>query len=909
MNQDNVAFSYQIGGSLASQSPSYVERRADRELEQALKQGEFCYVLNSRQMGKSSLRIRAMSKLQAEGTVCIFIDLTGMGIQDLTPEKWYAGIVCSLVSGYQLKFNWRSWWRDKRDLLSPVQRLSLFIESVLLVEIPEKIVIFIDEIDRVLSQKFSLDDFFAFIHSCYQKRQVNSDYNRLTFTLLGVAAPKDLIDRKNQSPFDLGRAIDLRGFELKEALPLALGLCDKVPNPEQTLAEILSWTGGQPFLTQKLCQLVVEKGNQAETVVVAELVERYIIDDWESQDEPEHLRTIRDRLCWRNSAQTIRLLGLYRQILVRGQIRSNNSTEHMELRLSGLVVEKRGYLEVNNPIYACVFNLAWVDRQLAQLRPYDRQLTAWIATDCSNPTYLLKGKELQNALTWALNKSLADIDYQFLVASQDLAKQEVENTLAAVEAASKLLATTSKQARQRVNKQKLAKKWLGAIAIIVTGCILILRSGGILQSWEWNSLDRFFTWRLTDAKDQQVVVVTIDEKDINKMGQWPISDRNLATVIKKIEAQKPSAIALDIYRDLPVPPGNQDLLRLINSTSNLYMVEKVIGDSIPPPPTVSQQQVGFADLVLDSDGKVRRALLSLVGEDRRTRLSLATKLALHYLEERKIYLEAIDPSRYRYRLGKAVFERFEGNDGGYVRADADGYQILLNYWGTTANFQQYSLTQILEGKITSKELRDRLVFIGSTAESIKDSFYTPYSQRWFRSPQTMPGVFIHANVTSQIIGTALDNRPLLLTHNRFLEFLWIFLWAITGTAIAWRLPSGIGIAFYVCIASMLLITVCYLGFLAGWWLPLIPSLLALTATVITAIAIRNKQREKLKFQQILALLLAAYRDRPIVGRIALEYFKQSENQDNSHLIERKIQQLMSNDCRDVACDAKRVLDR
>jgi hypothetical protein len=558
-------------------------------------------------MGKSSLRVRAMQRLQAEGTVCIFIDLTGMGTQDLTLERWYAGIVRSLVSACQLKFDWRNWWREKRDLLNPVQRLSLFIEEVLLVEVKSKIVIFIDEIDRVLSQKFSLDDFFALIHSCYQKRQVNPDYYRLTFTLLGVAAPRDLIRDKTQSPFDLGKAITLQGFKQEEACPLMLGLADKVADPQQILAEILSWTGGQPFLTQKLCQLVLEKGNGEWGI--GKIVEKYIINNWETQDEPEHLRTIRDRLCYRDSSKTIRLLGLYREILQQGKIPVNNSGEQIELRLSGLVVERQGNLEVNNPIYARIFNLAWVDERLAELRPYGKAIANWIATNYSDPTYLLKGKDLQDALTWALSKSLADIDYQFLVASQDLAKQEAENALAAVEAASKLLATARKQAQQIVNKQRLAKKLVATIAFAVTGFSLLLRFTGIFQSWEWNLLDRFFRWRLSDTQESRIVVVTIDEKDINTVGQWPIPDRTLATAIKNLKAQQPSAIALDIYRDLPVAPGKQDLIKIFNPTPNLYVVEKVIGDSIPPPPTVSQQQVGFSDLVLDSDGKVRRAYL------------------------------------------------------------------------------------------------------------------------------------------------------------------------------------------------------------------------------------------------------------------------------------------------------------
>ena len=833
MKEERIAFSYQVGGSLASKSPSYVERKADRELQEALQKGEFCYVLNSRQMGKSSLRVRVMEHLQAEGAVCIFIDLTGMGTQDLTPEKWYAGIVRSLVSSCKITFKWRNWWREKRDLCTPAQRLGLFIEEVLLVEVTAKIFIFIDEIDRVLSQSFSLDDFFALIHSCYQQRQVNPDYYRLTFTLLGVAAPRDLIRDKTQSPFNIGKAINLQGFTQEEAKLLALGLTEKFDNSEKILAEILFWTGGQPFLAQKLCKLVLENAN--EELNIEKIIEQYIIDNWETQDEPEHLRTIRDRLCLRNSEKTILLLGLYQNILQEKIISITNSPEQIELRLSGLVVDRQGKLEVGNPIYAWVFNLAWVEYQLAQLRPYEQALKNWITTRKS--ACLLNGKDLQDTLTWALGKSLADIDYQFLVASQDIAKHQAENALLAVKSASKLLANTRKQAQKRASTQRLYKKNIFITSLGVTGIILLLRLTGILQTWEWNLLDRFFRWRLTDNLEPRTIVVTIDEADINNVGQWPIPDRSLATAIKNIKAHQPNAIALDIFRDLPVEPGTQDLTEVFNSTPNLYVVEKVIGESVPPPSTISKQQVGLADQIVDSDGKIRRGLLSLVGNDKQTRFSLSTKLALNYLQERGIKLEPIDNNRYR--LGKAIFERFNSNNGGYVRADEGGYQILLNYWGTEANFKQYSLTEVINNKIAPEEIKDRLILIGSTAESIKDSFYTPYSKGWFRSPQKMPGVFIHANITSQIVSAAIDNRPLLYTHSELLESLWILFWGVIGAMISWRLRTYIRISLYLCLTATTLMIICYLAFLSGWWLPLVPSLLTLFATAITLMIFRE----------------------------------------------------------------------
>ena len=884
MNQNTCNFSYQIGGSLANESPSYVVRMADMELIQALERGEFCYVLNSRQMGKSSLRVRTMEKLQGQGTICIAIDLTGMGTQDLTPEKWYAGILRSIVSSCKLKFNWRSWWREKRDLFSPVQRLALFIEEVLLVETEEKIVIFIDEIDRVLSQEFSLDDFFGLMHSCYQKRQVNKDYHRLTFTLLGVAAPRDLIRDRDKSPFEVGKAIKLRGFTLAEAQNLSQGFTG-VTNPQQVLAEILNWTGGQPFLTQKLCQLVAETEDKTNPNLVLDIIDRHIIHNWEIQDEPEHLRTIRDRLCYRDSTKTIRLLGLYQDILEQKEVAIDSSPTQIELRLSGLVIEHNGVLKLSNHIYARVFDRPWIDEQLAKLRPYSKAIALWIDSNYSDRTCLLQGQELQSALTWSLNKSLANVDYQFLVASQDLAKQKVEDTLAAVETASNLLASARKKARRKARQQKPKKSQLTAIALSMTILTILLRYTGILQSWEWNLLDRFFRWRLADNKEPRITVVTIGEADLKTAGQWPISDRTLAQTVKNIERLQPQAIAIDIYRDSSVPE-NRQLLQLLKANPNIYIVEKAIGDRVLPP-AIAQQQVGFSDVVLDGDGRIRRALLSVVGDDRQLRLSLGTQLALNYLQAKNIEIKPIDSSRNS--LGKATFVSFKPDDGGYVRADSGGYQVLLNYWGTQDNFQQYSLTQVLNKRIEANNIRDRLILIGTTAESLKDSFYTPYSRGWFKSPSKMPGVFIHANVASQILNAALDNRPLLRTHSQAIESVWILLWGGTSIIIVWRFNSVRAIILTIASANFALIILCYLAFLSGWWLPLIPSLLTLNAIAVAIIIIANRQRDRFRFQHILTLL--SQEPNPVVRSIALEYYKQSESGENRMAIEQNVYQL------------------
>ncbi|MEG4167014.1 MULTISPECIES: WD40 domain-containing protein [unclassified Microcoleus] len=517
MNKNPVSYEYQIGGSLPAEASSYVMRQADLDFYECLKANEFCYVLNSRQMGKSSLRVRTMQRLQAEGFVCAFIDLTGIGKEDVTAEKWYAGLVQSLVSSYQLgkKFQWRTWWKEQRELLSPVQRFSLFIEEVLLVEIEQNIVIFVDEIDRVLSLNFSLDDFFALIRFFYNRRVDEPKYQRLTFALLGVATPSDLIADKTQTPFNIGRAIALNGFQLHEVQPLSDGLTGKVSNPQEAIAQILDWTGGQPFLTQKLCKLIIEASALGNYPSVEQVVKSRIIENWESQDEPEHLKTIRDRIL-RNQQKAGQLLGLYQQILESGnpphpplskgglnapapltqteiaaltpalnkeglgEVLADGSPEQTELRLSGLVVQQQGELKVYNRIYEQIFNRNWLEKQLEKLRPYFEVFNAWVASNYQDESRLLRGKALQDALSWSTNQSLSPLDYRFLAASQDFDKREVQQALAVKEEEGKILAkandtlvSAQQQAKVEFTQAKRRATRIIAIGSVVLGISVI----------------------------------------------------------------------------------------------------------------------------------------------------------------------------------------------------------------------------------------------------------------------------------------------------------------------------------------------------------------------------------------------------------------------------------------------------
>ncbi|MEA5471878.1 CHASE2 domain-containing protein [Spirulina sp. 06S082] len=890
-------YQYQVGGSLSNEAPSYVERKADSELYQALKRGEYCYILNSRQMGKSSLLVRTKYRLEAEGFRCTALDVTGIGSENITPEQWYKGIATQIWLGFNLleTINLKTWWKEQSEL-SPLQQLSQFISDILLTQFEsDRLVIFIDEIDSILSLPFSIDDFFALLRFFYNQRAIEPKYKRITFAIFGVATPADLIRDKKRTPFNIGQAIPLSGFTVEEAQPLKKGLSDNETEARKGLEFILVWTKGQPFLTQKICKILLEErieiGCQKQ---VSQTIISRILDKWESQDDPEHLKTVRYRIL-SNEYMAGRLLGIYQQILRGEEIKSDDSREQIELLLSGLVESDRGKLQVKNPIYQEIFNEEWVARQLENLRPYATKFNAWIESKQKDETQLLQGWELKEALAWSKNKQLGDIDYRYFGASQDLAKRAVENNLAvekeerekaefalqAATEANRLLSQARKMAKIAGKNLRSQPIWIPSIAASIAGGVLLLRWFGLLQGLEWTALDWLFQNRPVVGIEPRITIIAIDEIDLQKIGQYPIPDGVLAEAIETLKQHNPRAIGLDLYRDLPVEPGNQKFVKLLKNTPNLIAVEKLIGSRISPPPILAQSdRIGLADQILDDDGKVRRALLSERSPEGKLRFNLGLELVLRYLKEEGIEVQSF--SDRSIQLGQTHLFPFQSYDGGYIRAKSGGYQVLLNYWGKKEQFTTFSLTDLLNDRIPGEALRDRIVLIGATADSINDLFQTPYRGLY------LAGVIIHANIASQLLNAALEGRPMLQSWSEPLEWLWVLIWGTIGATIAWSGKELSRIAIAIAIAFLGLMGISYAAFLIGWWLPLIPSSLSLILAAIALPFATARQLEKQQLYHIVELLLENRKEYPAAGSIALEYLKQSESSEDRQAIEQII---------------------
>lgn len=377
--QKNQEYNYQIGNYLTANHPTYVIRAADKELFNTLKNGEYCYVLSSPQTGKSSLKVNTTQLLQAENIICIALDMSRVNNKTFTLDEWYDQVILALEKSFTFpRYFPELWWEEMANMPGD-EKLFVFIEEVLLANTQdEKIVIFIDEVNDDSVFDPGGGSLGILISYCLQERANNPEFKRLTFALLGTTIPNNLVD--------ICRPIELSSFKIEEVPHFVNRFQGMVKQPLKFIEEILFWSGGQPFLTQKLCQIVInylrernEEEDDNNVTLVEDLVGICVLENWDAQDYPAHFSKL-ENLLLKNIQKSTNHLEIYQQILKYGRLKlpsesnqrfKNHAIAHSkweikELLRSGIVKINQGCLEVYSPIYAEIFNQEWVQKHLLQ---------------------------------------------------------------------------------------------------------------------------------------------------------------------------------------------------------------------------------------------------------------------------------------------------------------------------------------------------------------------------------------------------------------------------------------------------------------------------------------------------------------------------------------------------------------
>ena len=387
--------------------------------------------------------------------------------------------------------------------------------------------------------------------------------------------------------------------------------------------------------------------------------------------------------------------------------------------------------------------------------------------------------------------------------------------------------------------------------IAVMGTLLGVRHLGWLQPLELNAFDLMVQLRPDAEADPRLLIVKVTDNDINAFKKWPISDGVLAKALAELARLEPAAIGLDIIRDIPYEPGNAELATQLKNPKvfPITLIGNSKYDRVPPPPNIPDKRVGFNDLVVDPDGRVRRNLM-FAGDGKTTVTSLSMRLAFAYFKSKKIEGELTKDNEIKVK--QTVFSKLKSESGGYQKIEAKGYQVMLNYRSPENIAKSVTLSQVLEGEVDPKLVKGKIVLIGVTALTVKDIFSTPYSATKSANRST-PGVLIHATATSQILSAVLDRKGLFWYWDEWQEILWIAVWGAVGGWLAWQLENSVSLIGSGIAAFASLFGFSFFLFTQQGWIPLIAPGLALLITA--GVVVTYEYQESIQQQEIVMKLL------------------------------------------------------
>ena len=371
------------------------------------------------------------------------------------------------------------------------------------------------------------------------------------------------------------------------------------------------------------------------------------------------------------------------------------------------------------------------------------------------------------------------------------------------------------------------------IGIIVAVILLLGRTGGMFEAWELIAYDHFFQWKPIEPVDKRIVQIVIEEKDVQRAGTYPFTDKLWARLLNKVLKQEPRVVGLDIYRDQPVSPGVEELNQIFKTSDKLIGIAKTTPGKIPAPPILkNKDQYGDASGLLDRDGVKRRAFLysisDLTNPDSNV-TNFAFRLAFSFLNSKNITPKNSSINPIWLQLDNVHIPPAKPNDGGYINAITPGYPVLINWRKPIQQFNIINFYDVLDNKFLAEDFKDKIVIIGVGGDSFGDFHESPMTQK---NGIVIRGIDIHAQVVSQTISAVIDNRPLIKVWPDFTESLWIILWCLIPVYLLWwcKIYQRFYIYFGIAIAGVLsifLIIFCWLAFLQSWWIPVIPALIGI----------------------------------------------------------------------------------
>jgi adenylate cyclase len=398
--------------------------------------------------------------------------------------------------------------------------------------------------------------------------------------------------------------------------------------------------------------------------------------------------------------------------------------------------------------------------------------------------------------------------------------------------------------------EKIRAPLIGLILGVAASLIIIgLRSAGYLQFVELANYDIYLRMKeQVNIADPRIVLIQTVEEDIQKLAEWPISDQNMFNMFDKLLIHNPRAIGVDLYRDIPIPPGTDNLNELLVSEKRIIIIEKFGEDSSKrvagPEILRGTEQIGFSDVTVDNDGVVRRGLLFL-DDGENFSVSFALRLSLLYLAKEGISPQPGEPNPEHIRLGNVTIPPFSQNDGAYTDVDDRGYQYLLDFMGGKDRFKTYSLSDVLEEKVDPALIKDSVVIVGVNAESVKDEFLTPYD-RFADAGNVTAGIAVHGYEVSQLLRAALEGDTPMQTMSDFYEHLWIFIWGMLAAIMCLIARTIMRLSLFSVAGLSLLAGTTLLAFFNNWWLPILPPAFAwvLSAGLVNAFLSGHEKQEK-----------------------------------------------------------------